>query len=216
MTIIADISLPSTTFPLGRVMQSFPDATMELERVVPLRETIMPFLRVENGDPATVKSSLQDHPQVKRVDVCTTTETETLFEVHWSPGAGGLIEALLNANATVLDARGTAETWDFRLRFAAHEDLSSFNIALTETGIPVTLRRIYHPSTDEVTPISPVQRETLLSAYHQGYFQVPRRINQANLADELDISDSALSQRIRRSVSKLIETDLLYKDQSFR
>lgn len=216
MTLIADISLPSTTFPLGRVMQSFPEATMELERVVPLRETIMPFLRVENCDPATVESSLQNHRQVKRVDVCTTAETEALFEIHWSPSSGGLIEALLNANATVLDARGTAETWDFRLRFATHEDLSSFNIALTETGIPVTLRRIYHPPLDEVAPISPVQRETLLSAYHQGYFQVPRRINQSDLADELDISDSALSQRIRRSVSKLIETDLLHEDRSFK
>lgn len=216
MTIIANITLPSATFPLGRVMQSFPDATIELERVVPLRETIMPFLRIEGDDPEVVEASLRNHPQVKRVDVRMTTGTETLLDIHWSPSAGGLVEALLNANATVLDARGTAETWDFRLRFAAHEDLSSFNIALTETGIPVTLRRIYYPPLDEVAPMSPVQRETLLSAYRQGYFQIPRRINQADLADELDISDSALSQRIRRGVAKLIETELLPDEQSLR
>lgn len=215
MTIIADLTLPSATFTLGRVMQSFPDATMELERVVPLRETIMPFLWIEGSDPKTVESSLQAHPQVKRVSTRTTTGTDTLFEVHWSPEGSGLVEALLNTNATVLDAHGTAETWDFRLRFPAHEDLSTFNIALTEKGIPVTLRRIYHPPLDDVTPISPVQRETLLAAYRQGYFQVPRRINQADLAQELEISDSALSQRIRRGISKLIETDLVSEDPPF-
>lgn len=216
MTIIADISLPSTTFPLGRVLQSFPNATAELERVVPLRETIMPLLWVEGGDPEAVESSLRSHSQVKSVDALTTTETETLFEVHWTPAADGLTEALLNTDATVLDARGTAESWDFRLRFGAHEDLSAFNVALTRKGIPVTLRRIYHPPLEEISPMSPVQRETLLTAYRQGYFQIPRRINQADLAEDLEISDSALSQRIRRAVSKLIEREVLAEDAPTR
>lgn len=217
MTIIADLTLPAATFPLGRVMQSFPDATMELERVVPLRETIMPLLWVEESDPAAVESSLRGHSRVKTVDVLTMTDTETLFEIHWSPAADGLAEALLNAEATVLEGRGTAESWDFRLRFGAHEDLSAFNVALTENGIPVTLRGIHQPPLEEaVPPISAVQRDTLVTAYRRGYFRIPRRISQADLAEELEISDSALSQRIRRGVTKLIERDVLAEDGSFR
>lgn len=212
MTIIADVTLPAATFPLGRVLESFPDATMELERVVPLQETIMPLVWVEGNDPDAVESALRSHPQVKDVELLTTTETESLFEVHWSPAADGLAETLLNTGATVLDARGTAESWDFRLRFSAHEDLSALNVSLTEKGIPVTLRRIYHPPLEEISPMSPIQRDTLLAAYRQGYFQIPRRINQSDLADELEISDSALSQRIRRAVSKLIERDVLSED----
>lgn len=216
MTIIADITLPSNTFPLGRVLQSFPEATMELERVVPLRETIMPLLWVESSDPETVESSLLGNSHVKSVEVLTTAGTGRLFEIHWSPPAEGLTEALLNTSATILDARGTAESWDFRLRFSAHEDLSAFNVALTDSGIPVTLRRIHHPPLDEdAPPISPVQRETLLTAYRQGYFGIPRRTNQADLAEELEISDSALSQRIRRGVSKLIERDVLSEEEPF-
>lgn len=61
--------------------------------------------------------------------------------------------------------------------------------------------------------MSPVQRETLLTAYRQGYFGIPRRTNQADLAEELEISDSALSQRIRRGVSKLIERDVLSEEE---
>lgn len=213
MTIIADITLPAVTLPLGRVLQSFPDATIELERVVPLGRPIIPFLLIEGEDLAAIEASLRDHHQVERVDVQTTSETEALFDIQWSPDADGLVAALLNANATILNARGTAESWDFRLRFAAHEDLSTFNMTLTESGVPVTLRRIHHTPFEEAAPMSSVQRETLLSAYREGYFQVPRRINQADLAAELEISDSALSQRLRRGVAKLIETGLLSEDQ---
>jgi predicted DNA binding protein len=217
MTIIAEITLPSATFSLGSAMQTFPDAMIELERVVPLQETIMPLFWIKGGDVVRIESALEAHHQVKTVETLMTTENETLFKVHWSPDASGLTETLLNTDATVLDARGTAESWDFRLRFGSHEDLSTFNISLTEKGIPVTLRRISHqPLSEEGPQISPVQRETLRKAYQRGYFQVPRRINQSELADELEISDSALSQRIRRGVSKLIESDTFSDETQFR
>ncbi|MEM4780914.1 MAG: helix-turn-helix domain-containing protein [Halalkalicoccus sp.] len=207
MTLVAELTLPSTTFLLGRVMRAFPEATVELERVVPFQETIMPLFWVDGDDIASIESELERSPQVRSVDVLTTTDERALFDVHWSPGSSGLTEALLNTGATVLDARGTADSWDFRLRFDTHEDLSAFNMALTDRGTPVTLRRIYRPDDEGPAPLSSLQRETLQTAYRRGYFQVPRRINQAELAEELEISDSALSQRLRRGISKLIEAD---------
>ncbi|ADJ14086.1 helix-turn-helix domain-containing protein [Halalkalicoccus jeotgali] len=217
MTIIADITLPSATFPLGRVLQSFPDATMDLERVVPLRESLMPFIWIEDDDTEALESSLRAHSRIEDVEVLMTADAETLFRIDWSPSSDGLTEALIETEATVLEARGTADNWDFRLRFSAHEDLSAFNVALTESGIPVTLRRIYHPPLEGASsPMSPVQRETLLAAYRNGYYQVPRRISQTELAERLEISDSALSQRIRRAVSTLIEREVLAEDDPLR
>lgn len=217
MSIIAEITLPSSTFSLGSVMQTFPDATIELERVVPLQETIMPLFWVRGDDIASIESALRAHSRTRSGETLTTTERETLFEVHWSPDASGLTETLLNTDVTVLEARGTADSWDFQLRFGSHDGLSTFNVSLTEKGIPVTLRRISHqPSLEEGPEISSVQRETLREAYQRGYFQVPRRINQSELADELEISDSALSQRLRRGVSKLVELDAFDDDKRFR
>lgn len=217
MPVIADITLPASTFPIGSVLQSFPEARIELESVVPLRESIMPMVWIESGESEEIRSALSEHPQIDRVDVVMTAESETLFEVRWSPSENELVDALLEVNATILDAHGLADSWDFRLRFATHEGLSRFNIALTERGIPVTLRRIYHPSIGEVaTSLSPVQRDTLLTAYQSGYFEVPRRISQAALADELGISDSALSQRIRRDIEALIEQAVISQEQSIR
>ena len=131
---------------------------------------------------------------------------ETLFEVHWSDHVDGIVKALIDTRANILEATGEAEVWDFRLRFEAHEQLSELNVALTESGIPVTLRHIYNPTLPkEATTLSEEQREALRVAYQRGFFEVPRGITLAELADELDISDSALSQRMRRGLSVAVK-----------
>jgi predicted DNA binding protein len=217
MTVIADITVPANTFALGRVLDDIPDIEIELERIVPLQEAIIPLFWISGGDPEAIKARLHDHPQTETVAELTTTDDETLFEVHWSPDIDGIIQALIDTRAKILEATGTADTWDFRLRFTAHEDLSAFNMALTEDDIPVTLRHIYNPTLpEEKSALSSDQRETLLTAYRHGYFKVPRGTTLHDLAEAEEISDSALSQRIRHGVDALIEETLLADDQPSR
>lgn len=42
------------------------------------------------------------------------------------------------------------------------------------------------------------QRETLRLAADRCYFEIPRRATLADLADELGVSDQAISERLRR------------------
>lgn len=44
MIVIADITVPSNAFELGRLLDEFPNARIELERIVPLDHAILPFL----------------------------------------------------------------------------------------------------------------------------------------------------------------------------
>ncbi|WP_049927348.1 helix-turn-helix domain-containing protein [Halopiger goleimassiliensis] len=214
MTVIADITVPAGAFPLGRVLDDVPEVEIELERIVPLQEAIIPLFWISGDDPATIETTLADHPETESVEPLTSAEERTLFEVHWSTEINGLIQALIDTRAKVLEATGTADTWDFRLRFSSHEDLSSFNVALTENDIPVTLRHIYNPTLpDEESELSAEQRDALLTAYRQGYFEVPRRTTLTELADAVEISDSALSQRIRRATGSLVEETLLTDDR---
>jgi predicted DNA binding protein len=100
-------------------------------------------------------------------------------------------------------------------RFTSHEDLSAFNVALTADGVPVTLRHIYSPSQpDEQSPLTAEQRDVLLLAYHSGYFKMPRRTTLTTLADTVEISDTALSQRVWRAVEMLIEQTLIADERS--
>lgn len=217
MTVIADITVPADSFALGRVLEDVPEATIELERIVPLQEAIIPLFWISGTDPDVIEATLREEPTVETVKQLTTTDDETLFEVHWGSDINGMVQALIDTRAKILEATGTAETWDFRLRFSAHEDLSAFNMALTEDDIPVTLRHIYNPTLpDDQSGLSAEHRDTLLNAYRQGYFKVPRRKNLTDLAAAEDVSDSALSQRIRRGLDTLIEQTLLADDRSKR
>lgn len=213
MTVIADITVPADVFPLGRILDDVPDVEIELERIVPLQEAIIPLFWITNGETAEIETILQDHHGTETVKELTSTEERTLFEVHWSSEINGLIRALIDTRAKILEATGTADSWDFRLRFSAHEDLSAFNMALTEDGIPVTLRHIYNPTLPEESSLSSEQRDALLTAHRQGYFEVPRRTTLTELADTVEISDSALSQRIRRATDTLVEQTLLIDDR---
>ena len=205
MVVIADITVPADTFPLGRVLDEFPKVTIELERIVPLREAIVPLFWTGSVEEDRIRTCLLEDPKTDSVEVLSVKEEKTLFEVYWSSDINGLIKALIDARAEILEASGTADHWEFRLRFPSHDELSSFNVALTEQGIPVTLRHIYNRSVPGEEPsLSSKQRETLRTAYREGYFRVPRQTTQGELADEMGISDSALSQRIRRSVGALV------------
>ncbi|RKD94780.1 helix-turn-helix domain-containing protein [Halopiger aswanensis] len=213
MTVIADISVPADAFPLGRVLEDIPGVEIELERIVPLQEAIIPLFWISGGEASTIDTTLRDHPETKAVDQLTSAEDATLFEVRWSPDINGLIGALVDTRAKILEATGTADEWEFRLRFSSHEELSTFNVALTENDIPVTLRHIYNPTLPEdEAALSAEQRDALLTAYRQGYFEVPRRTTLTELADTVEISDSALSQRLRRATNAVVEDALLRDD----
>jgi len=210
MTVIAEITVPAERFMLGSLLAEFSEIELEFERIVPLREGSMPLLWISGVDPAVVETELRDHPQTDTVDRLTTHDTRTLFEVHWSSAVNGLVEALVDTHAQLLAATGHVERWDLKLRFGSHADLSAFNVALTANNTPVTLRQVSTDTVvDEQSTLSKLQRETLLTAYHQGYFEVPRRTTLTELAEAEGISDSALSQRIRRGIDGLIEQTLL-------
>ena len=53
------------------------------------------------------------------------------------------------------------------------------------------------------------QYHALTTAVEQGYYDVPREINAKELADELDISHQALSERFRQGTKNLIKSALL-------
>jgi len=56
--------------------------------------------------------------------------------------------------------------------------------------------------------LTDIQRETLTAALEAGYFAVPRTATLQDLADEFGVSDTAISQRIRRGVARLLTTEL--------
>lgn len=57
--------------------------------------------------------------------------------------------------------------------------------------------------------LTPTQRETLETAYEHGYFDDPRNATVAELANQLEVSASAVSGRLRRGTKALLEDTVL-------
>ena len=211
MTIIVDITVPADRFELGHLFREFPEIEVELERVVPLQEAIIPLFWISGAETADVEVIFREHPQIRDVDVLTTAHDATLFEVRWSSDLNGFVQTLIETQAKILEASGNAQTWDFRLRFPSHEMLAVFNQEVTGDGIPVTLRHLYNPMgiDERYSTLTPEQRDALVRAYHRGYFEIPRNAVLTEIAEEMGISDSALSQRLRRGTAALIEQALI-------
>lgn len=210
MIVIIDISVPADQFPLGRVLDGFPDVEIELERLVPLHEAIVPLFWVSDGDTEAIEAALREDPITQSVSQLTRADSRTLYEVEWSAEVNGLVQALLASDAQLLAAEGTATVWDFRIQFRTRNDMRRFRRTCEEEGISLTLRRLYNPALpDESGDLSDEQYEALVTAFRAGYFDVPRGSKMNDLAAEFGVSDSAFSQRIRRGISSLIATTLM-------
>lgn len=210
MSVTTEISVPAEDFALGRSLDGVESTQFELERMVPTTDAVVPFFWAHDTDPDALKASLETDKDVISVRMLDELDDRALFRVEWVPDIDGLVQSIIDQEAAILEALGTTDRWEFQLRFPNDADVSEFQAALDEANVDFTLHRMYNPDDPEtdVTELTPAQRETLTMALEHGYFAIPRETNLVELADELDISDQAVNERLRRGMVKLVVSSL--------
>lgn len=212
MSVIARISVPAETFALGRALESHPGVRVRLESVVPTGSATVPYFWVRRTDAGAVETALGGSPFVEAVSVVDGTDDEALFRVTWTDRIDGVVGLVEDTAGVILEGGGQGEDWSFRLRFPDRTGLSAFYQSAIGEGIPVEVEEVYNPQgVDRDTPfgLTEGQHEALSVALERGYFDVPRRITLVELAEELGISDTAVSQRLRRGLRSFLSTTLV-------
>jgi predicted DNA binding protein len=216
VNVVVELRLPPDEFALGELFPYRSDIRIELERIVPTRECSMPFIWVATDDPSFLIDIALDTPSVDSIAVLSETKTGALCRVCWSSAADGIQEILTKQNVTLLDAIGSSDGWQFRIRFPDHDATTRFREACDERSISYEVRRIY--SVDEFPSkqygLTTEQREALSTAFASGYFRVPRETSLSELAEILDISPQAASGRLRRGLERMLETTLFPRNES--
>lgn len=111
--------------------------------------------------------------------------------------------------AVLLDAVVTHRGWDVRMRFPDRETLSAYRDHCLDRDLGFSLRSVRDSSgspSDHPYGLTGPQHEILVAALEGGYFEVPRETRMHDLATEFGISDQAASERLRRALSKLLNT----------
>lgn len=102
------------------------------------------------------------------------------------------------------------DCWEVQMRFPDGQSFQRFRDRIT--GTELSLQSIHQQESEpqaEQYGISEPQHEILALANEHGYFDVPRRASLADLADDLDVSSQAASERLRRGLDSLVERALL-------
>lgn len=211
MPTTAEFTVDAGDFPLGSSFQSLPEVAVELERIIPTNQAVVPYLWVRKVDPDEVEAALEDHHATQRVTVVESMEGRHLLRVDWNPTYEGFLEIMVEASVVLLSASGSASEWTFAIRGDDHESISRFQTYCHDAGIPIELLSLAELSdgqTENAYGLTDPQREALKLAYDRGYFDSPRKHTLEEIADELDISRQALASRLRRGHRQLIEKTL--------
>lgn len=212
MGLITEFTTPASTFAVGRAIGEDPRLTVELERLVPTDETMIPFFWVWGEDLEGFDERLHAEEGVSAGRPLARTDRGALYRIRWTGAMSEVVRGLFDLEFTLLSGEADAEGWRFEIRFEDQGAATEFQRYLVEHAIPHELTRVQGLA--DLSPASSAgltekQREALLAAYDGGYFSVPREMTVEELADRLDIASSSASDRLRRGVERLVEGTMI-------
>ncbi|MFB6122022.1 MAG: helix-turn-helix domain-containing protein [Haloferacaceae archaeon] len=208
MSIVIEAHIPAESL-LADEIDRIPSGTrVEFDGVVPVREVPLPYLRVRGEDPDGVADLVRECACVDRLELLDGNVDEHLYTVRWSD-VPRFVDCLRDAEGALLRAVASDERWTVECRLPTEAAVTRFESACTDGEIDLSVTRIGRQGIGpRESPVTDEQRVALSRALAEGYFEVPRRTTLVDLADEFGVSDSAMSQRLRRGIrSVLHESD---------
>ena len=205
--VIADVSLPSESGPLGRAFRGCDGLELELERCVAHGEGAVPFVWTSGVPIEAVEAAFEADPTVENYRPVSTARETGLYRLELNSEGHRLCEPIFAEDGVVLAARADADGWEFQLLFPDRDALARAYATLRDADLSPKLesirgiengRRGLYGLTDD-------QFETLELAYGAGYYEIPRGVTLCELADVMGVSHQALSERLRRGHRNLVE-----------
>jgi len=210
MSTLVRARVPADAFVLGKTLSTVPD----------LQAGIQPTVRPPSGpenpvgllwatceDLEALKSTIRSDGSLRDATLVAGFDErrEWLFRAEWETDAESL-PLVAAADATLLAARSRSMTWDVHLFFPDRRALSRAYDSC-ETGSDFSIVRIRETngiSRASGTDLTMKQYEALVVAHRLGYYEIPREASAEEVADHLDISHQALSERLCRGYRNLI------------
>ena len=173
--------------------------------------------RLEGGQ-AAVLDAIGDHEALISYDVLDV-DAENTFHLycHVHPGEpAGTLMALCYKYALIIDTpiEFTDRGGTLVTIVGTHDMLREALKAIPEE-INVSIQQVgkYSPGTrDMLSMLTERQREVFEAAVNMGYYDIPREVNQGDLAEELGCAPSTVDEHLRKAESKMLSALLRTTD----
>lgn len=216
MSVIGEFAVPASALAMSETLAATPEMTIEIERVVAHeRGTLTPYFWVRGGDIDRFEAALNEDPSVRDFRRIDTLEDGTLYKAEWPPDVESVGQAYLETGAIILEATGRDHDWRLRLRFDTRDDVSTFYEYCETHDVPLEVSRIYNPRTPKgggQFGVTPKQRTAMVAALEAGFYDIPQQATMSDVAEQLNISQQALSKRLRRAHGNLISNVLTIEE----
>lgn len=213
MSIIIEFNLDSNDFELGRVFDAIdPAASIELESLVSIPETTLPFVWITGPEHSTLEETVLTHPTVTAVERVDEFEDRSLYALDWTLEYDHLFRYFRDNTIQIIAAGATNGRWTFILRFQAHKAISAFQEYIEAAQVSIDVSTVRNLRSDDQTTfygLTEAQWETLVMAVREGYYDIPREANTSDLSERFEISDQAVTERLRRAIATLVRNTLL-------
>lgn len=193
------------------LLAAFPGIQLTVEDMVACNpETVSVTAWVGGVDLERFERTVAECEELSAVRIIDETNRERLYQFR-VPVERTTYWEWTERGGTLLDGVGTQEGVTYRMRFPDRAALVAFRERCIERGISFRLRGLHggvgSPETNH--GLTRCQHELLVAAAESGYFEVPRGVTLARLAERFDISDQAASERLRRGLDNLLSDGAL-------
>ena len=210
-TICGDFTLTHADIALTQATADVPGVTVRPEQgVADGSETLLVFT-VHGDELDAFEQTLESSAAVSDLIHLSNNSDGRCYRATLGGEVLTISTMLTRIGVRVLDVVGSEGDWDVRAQFRSRETFLQFRNYCSAHDISFRLHRLSWDdggSDWRLSGLTPEQWDALRQAHEAGYFNVPREITQSELADRLGISPSAVSQRLRRATSQLIEAQL--------
>ena len=197
------ISIPDTTW-IHDVSVKYPETIFRVIAVMSGEGSGIALLEIRTPDPVPVIAAIERRDDVTDFDLLwkrdetTTVQVETTDPLLLFP----ILKAGIPLQTPFEITDGTA-TWEIT---TSSERLSGLGEGLDEAGVEFDIDFVHdEPSDPTEGLLTDRQREVLLAAIEQGYYDTPRRTTLTEVSESLDVSKATGSDVLHRVEGKVLK-----------
>ncbi len=209
MSVVAELRIRSPRLALADALGAVGDVELELVQEVgtdPYRPFM--FIWASTPDRRRWEAAMAADESVDQIDRYTELGGRILYRMRITRSADLVTYPLwITLGADRLSARWRDGWWHTRFRFPDRDALTVCREWCEENDVRLELDRVTNERelAHGQAPVTPEQREVLEMALDLGYFDVPRSTSMADIADHLNVSSQAVSERLRRGHRRLVQ-----------
>ena len=213
MSTLATLHVPASEFVLDETLSGHPSIEARPLRSVQFDgPSLSPAMWIRGDESLALDALLEDDPTVADPSRLLSTDDGGVYRTGLNPVTDVTMRLFADNRLTVVGAHGQGGDWAFRVLTDDRNSLGSVVERWRRSDLQHTVERLQH--TDDVSHLDRYgltvpQYQTLVTAFREGYYDVPREANLTAIANILGISHQAVSQRLRRGHEQLVQRALV-------